>query len=78
MGTFNGPGAYRLDMNLIKRIRINERFNLQLGIVGQNILNHEVFANPTASINSASFGRITASAAGFGPRILAAQFRVNF
>ncbi len=78
LGTFNGPGAYRLDVNLIKRVRINEKFNAQFGIVGQNILNHEVFGAPTLNINSASFGRITSSAAGFGPRILAAQFRVNF
>ncbi len=80
-GTLVGPSAYRLDMNLVKRFKINERFSAQFGIVGQNVLNHEVFAAPSAanlSINSASFGRITSSATGFGPRIFAIQMRMNF
>jgi hypothetical protein len=77
-GTLTGPGAYRLDMNLVKRFKISERFNAQVGIVGQNVLNHEVFSAPSLNINSTSFGRITSSAGGFGPRIFALQARLNF
>ena len=77
-GTANGPGAWRLDVNLIKRIKINERFTFQIGATGENVMNHEVFGAPTVSISSASFGKITSTATGFTPRILVIQARLNF
>jgi hypothetical protein len=78
LAAFRSPGFIQLDVNLIKRIRINERFTLQLGATARNITNTENFGAPTASINSVNFGRITATATGAVPRILVLQGRINF
>jgi hypothetical protein len=84
LASFTGPGSTTLDINLIKRIRVNERFNFQIGATATNALNTPQFANPLYSatlgnnlnINSTNFGRITTSAT--GPRILVLQGRINF
>jgi len=76
--TLTGPGVFRIDLNVIKRIRINERFVAQIGVTAENLTNSEVFAAPTANIDSSSFGHITATASGFTPRIVVLQARLNF
>jgi len=63
---------------VIKRFKINERFSMQVGGTAENILNHENFATPSLNINSATFGRISATAVGFTPRIIVLQARLNF
>jgi hypothetical protein len=81
LATFRAPGFIQLDVNLIKRIRINERFELQLGATARNITNTENFGAPTTSntsINNVNFGRITATATGAVPRIIVLQGRINF
>ena len=63
-GLFRGPGAKSLNLNVIKRIRINERITAQIGATAQNATNTPIFGNPTAanlSINSTTFGRITSA-----------------
>jgi hypothetical protein len=77
-GSLTGPGAVRIDLNLIKRIRINERFTFQFGATAENLTNTEVFGGPNTSINSTSFGHITGTASGFTPRVLVFQTRLNF
>jgi hypothetical protein len=87
----HGPGFKNLNANLIKRIRINERFNLQIGASVNNLTNTPIFGNPVTNIDSTSFGRITAvgaaasssvgsiaPVAGSGARIIVLQARVNF
>ncbi len=87
----HGPGFKNVNANLIKRIRINERFNLQIGASVNNLTNTPIFGNPTTNIDSTSFGRITAvgsaasssvgsiaPVAGSGARIIVLQARVNF
>jgi Carboxypeptidase regulatory-like domain/TonB dependent receptor len=84
--TFTGPGTFRFDVNLIKRIRITERVILQLGATAQNLTNTEQFGNPNLNINDLNFGRITSSApfsnAGVGTsspaRIVVLQGRITF
>jgi len=76
--TVNGPAGIRLDFNLLKRIKLTERFNLEFRATAENLTNTEVFAAPQTSINSTTFGHITATATGFGPRIIVAQLRLNF
>ena len=86
LGTFTGPGTFRFDVNLVKRIRINERFSVQIGATAQNITNTEQFGNPNTNINDLNFGRITGSApfsnAGVGTsspaRIVVLQGRIIF
>ncbi|HET9220422.1 MAG TPA: TonB-dependent receptor [Terriglobia bacterium] len=58
-GYLEGPGQFRLDVNLIKRIRIGEGKELEFRADAVNVLNRTNFANPDTDINSPNFGRIT-------------------
>jgi hypothetical protein len=55
---FRGPGSFNLDMALIKRTAITERWNLELRADATNLTNTAAFGFPTAVANSATFGRI--------------------
>jgi len=85
-GVMTGPGTFRLDVNLVKKIRITEKVSIQVGATAQNLTNTEQFGNPNTNINSTSFGKITSSApfsnAGVGTtspaRVLVLQGRVTF
>ncbi len=85
-GVMTGPGTFRLDVNLVKRIQITERISMQIGATAQNLTNTEQFGNPNTNINSTNFGKITSSAAfsnaGVGTtspaRVLVLQGRVTF
>jgi len=63
-------------MNLLKRIKINERFTAQVGATAENISNTPQFSAPNTAIGSASFGRITSAASTY--RIIVLQTRLNF
>jgi hypothetical protein len=76
IGTASAPPTWRLDMNLLKRVRINERFTFQIGATAENLTNSPQFSAPNTSIGSASFGRITSTASTY--RILVLQSRLNF
>ena len=73
-----GPGNYRVDINLIKRIRIREEINFELRADFINAFNHPIFGNPNTNINDANFGRITAHPANAGNRIIVVGARINF
>ncbi|HYR41792.1 MAG TPA: TonB-dependent receptor [Terriglobia bacterium] len=70
-----GPGSFRFDANLIKRIRIRE--NKELLVRGDliNALNSPQFGDPTTDINDPNFGRITQADDG---RIIVLSMRINF
>lgn len=72
---WSGPGAMRLDVNLIKRIRVGERKNVELRADAINLTNTPQFGTPNGDINSLSFGRITSSD---GERLVVLGLRVNF
>ncbi|HWZ32507.1 MAG TPA: TonB-dependent receptor [Bryobacteraceae bacterium] len=77
-GYIRGPGAKSLNLNLIKRIKINERFTAQIGATAQNATNTPIFANPTSgnlNINSTTFGVITSAT---GARLIVLQGRLTF
>jgi hypothetical protein len=73
-----GPRDFKLDLNVIKRVRIRESKELEFRINAINALNHPVFANPNTNINSNSFGRITATSTGTTARQINTSLRVNF
>jgi hypothetical protein len=78
-GSLNGPGGWQINFNLLKRIRITERFNMELRGTAENLTNTPIFsplASTQANINNATFGHITTDAN--GPRIIVAQLRLNF
>jgi len=60
--TLLGPGRFEFDANLVKKVRIDERRELEFRADAVNVLNHPLFGNPNVSINSANFGQITATA----------------
>jgi hypothetical protein len=73
-----GPAALGFDANLIKRVRITETKEFEFRLDAVNVLNHPVFLAPPSanmSINSASFGRITAAG---GNRRFVLNARLNF
>jgi hypothetical protein len=81
LAVVRGPSAFNFDMNLVKRIQITETKQFELRIDAVNILNHPNFADPTASIDSTSFGRITAlttQLVGNGMRSFIINTRINF
>jgi hypothetical protein len=58
-GILRGPNMFAWDMGMFKKIKVGERVNLQFRTEFFNIFNHANFNNPSASVTSASFGRIT-------------------
>ena len=70
-----GPGNYGLDVNLVKRIRIDENRQFELRAVATDLLNKPQWGSPTTDINSTSFGRITSAS---GNRIITIELRINF
>jgi len=70
-----GPGSFRLDLNLIKRIRLTEFKNIELRLDAVNATNSPQFSNPNGDINSLNFGRITGAG---GNRVVVIGSRLNF
>src|SRR5262249_45180783 len=74
--TLRGPSRFELDMNMVKRLRVDERRELEFRADVVNILNHPLFDNPNVNINSASFGLINGTAN--PPRRFTIGARLNF
>jgi len=55
---FRGPGGWGVDMTVLKRTMITERWNLELRADMTNVFNHPIFGFPTATASSNVFGRI--------------------
>ena len=70
-----GPGAFRLDLNVIKRVSLREDLELQIRADAINLLNNPQFGNPNTEMNSPSFGRITSAG---GNRLIVLSARVSF
>jgi len=70
-----GPGVITVNIALVRLFRLTERLHLETRFEAFNAINHTNFSNPTATITSATFGRITASG---DPRILQFAMKLNF
>ncbi|MBI4873405.1 MAG: TonB-dependent receptor [Acidobacteria bacterium] len=55
---FRGDRWFNTDMSLLKRIRFNERMNLELRADATNVTNTPSFGFPTTTVTSTLFGRI--------------------
>jgi hypothetical protein len=75
-GYLEGPGQIRLDVNVIKRVRIGEAKEFEFRVDAIDALNRPNFANPNTDINSTTFGRITETNG--GNRIIVVNARINF
>ncbi len=73
-----GPGSFRLDVSLVKRVRIRETIKFEFRADAIDALNTPQWNNPTNAnldINSTNFGRITGAG---GNRIVVLGARINF
>jgi hypothetical protein len=89
VSNWKGPGLFDFDMNLLKRFTIKEKITSEFRLDAISSTNTPHFGNPTTSLNSTSFGRISAPSAGgsnsfttpavfYGNRVFVANLRVTF
>lgn len=76
LGTIYGPRNFNVDFSVLKRTRLNERFNVEFRGEIFNILNTVNFDNPNTDINSVNFGRISSTIG--RPRLMQFALRLNF
>ena len=57
----HGPGAETVNFSLFKNFPIRERLNFQFRFESFALFNHTNFGNPSATINTSSFGNITSA-----------------
>jgi hypothetical protein len=70
-----GPSTFRLDLNVLKRVKIRESIDFQFTANFIDALNTPQWGNPNTDINSVNFGRITGAG---GARLIVLEARVNF
>jgi hypothetical protein len=57
----HGPGLETVNFSVFKNFPIRERLKFQFRVESFALLNHPNFANPSATINTSSFGNITSA-----------------
>jgi hypothetical protein len=70
-----GPGTITVNAALVRFFPITERYRLETRFEAFNAINHTNFGNPSATLTSATFGRITAAG---DPRILQFAMKIHF
>ncbi|MCC7156785.1 MAG: carboxypeptidase regulatory-like domain-containing protein [Bryobacterales bacterium] len=74
---FRSPGGWGIDLSILKRTPITERFNLELRADMTNAFNHPMFGAPTATLSSTLFGRIRDTVVS-GSRKIQLGAKINF
>jgi hypothetical protein len=70
-----GPGVITVNAALVRFFSITERYRLETRFEAFNAINHANFMNPSVTLTSATFGRITAAG---DPRILQFAMKLHF
>jgi hypothetical protein len=80
VGSMQGPGTQAVSLSLIKTIKVSEKASAQFGAETTNLFNHVNFAPPNTTLNTSSFGKISATqlAEGSGPRAVQLTARISF
>jgi len=73
--TILGPGFVNFDIGLSRRLKIAERSNIEVRSEFFNVLNHANFNDPSTTLTSTSFGRLTSAQ---DPRILQFSLKVHY
>jgi hypothetical protein len=73
-----GPHFRHLDMSLFKTFPIRESLALDFRFEGFNITNTTNFAQPTATVGSATYAKITSSNPSYSPRQLQFSSTIHF
>jgi hypothetical protein len=64
--SLRGPGYADVDLSLVKEILPEHRVHGQFQAEAYNLFNHTNLANPTSSVSSGTFGRITSTSSSTG------------
>jgi hypothetical protein len=75
VGTITGPGLVNFDMGLYKDFAFTEKRRLQFRSEFFNVFNHANLGNPTTTLGSGNYGRITSALDG---RIIEFSLRLQF
>ena len=89
VSNWKGPSLFDFDMNLLKRFTVKEKITTEFRLDAISATNTPHFPNPTTSIDSTSFGRISAPSSGgsnsfttppvfYGNRVFVANLRFTF
>jgi hypothetical protein len=73
-----GPTFWNLDGTISKKFQITERYSLQFALEAYNLTNSFMWADPSMTIGSNTFGRSTAQATGNLGRQLQYTLRLTF
>jgi hypothetical protein len=77
-----GPAYVNMDASVVKRIRANGRYTLELRVDAFNVTNTPHFANPGRDFGTATFGQVTSTLGtdlgGSGPRLVRFGARFTF
>ena len=73
---FDGPPQFRIDLALSKRIRLTDRYRVELKGEAFNLTNTPSFFRGDMDVNSTTFGRLTA--VNVGSRVIQLSARVEF
>ncbi len=71
--TLRGPGAWNVDIALTRSFRVGEGRSIDFRSEIFNLMNHARFGNPSATMNSPTYGQITSAR---DPRIM--QFALKY
>jgi hypothetical protein len=75
VGVITGPGLVNFDMGLYKDFAFTEKRRLQFRSEFFNVFNHTNLGNPTTTLGSGNYGRITSALDG---RIIEFSLRLHF
>ncbi len=70
-----GPGMTVYDANLVRKFRIKERVTAEFRFEATNVTNHPHWGNPSATVNTATFGQISTAT---NPRQAQVATRLSF
>jgi hypothetical protein len=70
-----GPGQTVYDGNVVRKFHIKEKATAEFRFEATNVTNHPHWGNPSATVNSATFGQITTAS---NPRQALVAMRLTF
>ena len=73
---FDGPSQFRIDIALSKRVRLTDRYRIEVKGEAFNLTNTPSFFRGDMDINSTTFGRLTS--VNVGSRVVQLSVRVDF
>ena len=58
---FSGPHFFDQDLSMVKNTKIFERLNFQIRLEAFDVFNHPIFAGPSSTLASTTFGQLTST-----------------